>query len=98
MYLIAIISLILLLAACGGKEEAGGSVTLSGEQLFAQSCSSCHGKDLKSGYAPDLDQIGTKYTTEEIASIIEDGSGPMPSEILKGDEATAVAEWLAEQK
>lgn len=92
-----------LLAACGGKEESassgdGGEVTTNGETLYAQSCASCHGEDLRSGYAPDLNEIGAKYSAEEIREIIENGKGQMPAGILKGEEAQAVAEWLAEQK
>lgn len=93
--------MLFLLAACGGKEESsssGGEVTTNGETLFAQSCASCHGQDLRSGYAPDLSEIGAKYSAEEIQDIIENGKGQMPPGILKGDEARAVAEWLAEQK
>ncbi len=93
--------LVLILAACGGNGDSsgsGGEVTTTGETLFAQSCASCHGKDLRSGYAPDLSDIGAKYSAEEIKEIIENGKGQMPPGILKGDEAMAVAEWLAEQK
>ncbi|MEH7253254.1 cytochrome c, partial [Neobacillus niacini] len=62
------------------------------------SCSSCHGGDLVSGGAPDLDMIGTKYSKDEIEEIILNGKGGMPGGILKGEDADAVASWLADKK
>jgi len=92
--------LLLTLTACGGNNNSSGGTTsdLTGEQLFAQSCSSCHGADLKKGYAPDLDKIGSKYSSDEIQNIIENGVGNMPKGILKGEDAKKVADWLATQK
>ncbi|MCU9612966.1 cytochrome c [Caldibacillus lycopersici] len=84
------------LAACSSGNES--KEPLTGEELFVQSCASCHGADLKSGYAADLDQIGTKYTAEEIEGIIINGYKKMPSGVLKGEDAEKVAQWLAEQK
>ncbi|WAA12009.1 c-type cytochrome [Fervidibacillus halotolerans] len=100
MLLIGLLS-VGLLSACGGGNDSTENVhssDLSGEELYMQSCSSCHGGDLKSGYAPDLDKIGSKFTAEEIEDIIVNGYKSMPKGILKGDDAKKVAEWLAEQK
>lgn len=69
-----------------------------GEDLFQQSCAACHGGDLKSGNAPDLDTIGSKYSKDEILDIIENGKGGMPAGLLKGDDAAAVASWLSGKK
>ncbi|MEH7180496.1 cytochrome c551 [Neobacillus vireti] len=69
-----------------------------GDALFQQSCSSCHGGDLVSGGAPDLDKIGSKYSKDEIEQIILKGQGGMPGGLLKGEDADAVASWLAEKK
>lgn len=65
---------------------------------FQKSCAACHGADLTSGSAPDLNAIGAKYSKEEILNIIENGSGSMPGGLLKGEEAERVAEWLATMK
>ncbi|WAA09813.1 c-type cytochrome [Fervidibacillus albus] len=90
-----------LLSACGGDEDSADHVAtsdLSGEELYMQYCSSCHGGDLKAGYAPDLDNVGSNFTVEEIEDIIVNGYKSMPQGLLKGDDAKKVAEWLAEQK
>ena len=69
-----------------------------GDALFQQSCSSCHGGDLVSGGAPDLDKIGSKYSKDEIEEIIVNGKGGMPGGILTGEDANAVASWLSDKK
>ncbi|WP_238985117.1 c-type cytochrome [Bacillus kwashiorkori] len=86
------------LVACSNDSTSGPKSNLSPDQLFLQSCASCHGKDFKSGYAPDLDVIGSKYTSEEIEKIILNGKGQMRGGFLKGEDAKKVAEWLAEKK
>lgn len=101
LFTILIISfIVLVLSACNGNENASNGPTsdLNGQQIYGQSCSSCHGGDLRSGYAPDLDQIGKKYSAEEIQDIIENGIGSMPKGIVKGEDAEKVADWLATQK
>ncbi|MFC3886554.1 cytochrome c551 [Bacillus songklensis] len=96
----------LALAACGGGDSAeeqteGGGETASGgdaEKLFQQSCSSCHGQNLEGGMGPNLQQVGGKYSKEDIESIIQNGQGAMPKGVLKGEDASKVAEWLASKK
>lgn len=113
LYSVVCVAFIGFLTACGGgndetekdntttEEQAGNEQTADagdGDALFQQSCSSCHGADLKSGGAPDLDKIGSKYSKDEILGIIENGRGGMPGGILEGEDAAAVASWLSEKK
>ncbi|WP_059171940.1 cytochrome c551 [Bacillus sp. FJAT-27445] len=90
----------MVLAACGGDD--GGKDSASGgdpEKLYNQKCSGCHGGDLKGGAGPDLTKVGAAYSKEEIEKIIVEGKGGgMPAGLYKGDEASKVAEWLAEKK
>lgn len=103
----------LVLAACGGggndaaddKEPAtnGGGETSTAsagdaEKLYQQNCLSCHGSNLEGGVGPALDKIGGKLSKEEIETTIAEGKGAMPPGILKGEEASQVAEWLAAKK
>lgn len=77
--------------------EEGGSVDASAaEELYKQSCASCHGADLSGqGSFPSLK--GTGLSAEEIETIILEGRGSMPAQLLTGDDAKTVAEWLATQ-
>jgi mono/diheme cytochrome c family protein len=81
-----------------GDEQEQTADAGDGDALFQQNCSSCHGGDLKSGGAPDLDKIGSKYSKDELEEIIVNGKGGMPGGILTGEDADAVASWLAEKK
>ncbi|MGM7634525.1 cytochrome c551 [Bacillus sp. Hm123] len=93
------------LAACGGGEEAepeketgGDTAAVDGEQVYKQSCLSCHGQNLEGGAGPALDKIGSKLSEEDILNVIKNGQGGMPPNITEGADAEAVASWLASQK
>ncbi|MDQ0269075.1 cytochrome c551 [Cytobacillus purgationiresistens] len=102
---------VLVLAACGGGNndatedngtDNGGETTTAdagdAEKLYEQSCISCHGGDLSGGAGPNLQEVGAKYSKDEILDIIENGKGAMPGNLLSGDEAAEVADWLAAKK
>ncbi|KAA9018332.1 cytochrome c551 [Niallia endozanthoxylica] len=80
------------------EEQAPTADAGEPDAKYQQSCSQCHGGDLVSGGAPDLNMIGSKYSQDEILEIIENGRGNMPGGLLTGEDAEAVASWLAEQK
>jgi quinoprotein glucose dehydrogenase len=47
--------------------------------LYASKCATCHREDKKGGAtAPSLEDVGTKYTRDELASLIRLGTGRMP--------------------
>lgn len=100
---------LLTLAACGGGEEnntatnapqgqGGGTDTAEADKIYQQSCASCHGGNLEGGFGPNLQKVGNKYDQEDIEAIIANGQGQMKGGIVKGEDATAVAAWLAEHK
>jgi cytochrome c551 len=78
-----------------GTEETTAS---AGEEVYQQSCLSCHGGNLEGGFGPALDKIGAEYSKDEILDIIHNGKGQMPANVVEGEEAEAVASWLAEKK
>lgn len=81
-------------AAGGGEEEIA-----SPEEIYQQNCASCHGGNLEGGAAPALDKVGSKYSVEEIADIIQNGKGTgMPGGLVTGEAQQLLAEWLAEHK
>ncbi|MBM7569639.1 cytochrome c550 [Aquibacillus albus] len=70
-------------------------------EAIAQSCIGCHGTDLAGGgSAPSLQDVGNKYTQEEILDIIKNGipGTSMPSMVptISNEEAEVLASWLAE--
>lgn len=95
----------IFLAACGGgddKENAdnGAETTPAGEAIAMKSCVNCHGGELQGmGKTPALNNVGSHLSEAELLDIINNGTGNgMPPGLIKGDDAKAVAAWLATQK
>lgn len=90
----------IFLAACGGDDSAsnGESAEIDGKSVVQQSCATCHGGQLQGGNAPALNQLGAKYSEEEILDIILNGKDRMPGGIVKGEKAEAAAEYLSTLK
>ncbi|WP_051239753.1 cytochrome c551 [Pontibacillus halophilus] len=98
---------VLLLSACGGggnedaapaeesEQEVKEYSATGAEEVFQANCASCHGQQLGGGSGPGLTQVGTKYSEEEILSIIQNGKGIMPPKVIEGQEAEHVAKWLS---
>ncbi|WP_040227763.1 cytochrome c551 [Bhargavaea cecembensis] len=79
----------------GGGETAG----VDPEKVVQQKCISCHGENLEGqGNFPELDNVGSRLSEEEIHDTIENGRGGMPGGLIEGDELDAVAHWLSEKK
>lgn len=96
-------SIVFALGACGNKAEESKSSnqaasTDSAEKIYQRSCAGCHAKDLSGATGPDLREVGGKYDAAEIEEIIEKGRGAMSPGLIQGEDATKVAEWLAEHK
>lgn len=104
--LAAVFGAVLVLGACGGGDKSkedegttGGEVAVDAEAVFTKSCIQCHGENLEGvGSYPALNEIGAKLSEEEIHDVIVNGQGSMPPGLIKGEEADAVAEWLAAKK
>lgn len=98
-------SLVMGLAACGGDKDNtkdkgnGGTETASaGQKIYDQKCSGCHGGDLKGGMGPDLSKVGSTLSKDEILDTIKNGKGQMPQNVVQGDDAEKVADWLSNKK
>ena len=95
------------LAGCGGDDENGGgetatpapageSTAANGEDLFKQRCASCHtlaaaGADGAVG--PNLDDL--KPDAARVEQAIATAPGAMPADLAEGEEAAAIAEYVA---
>ncbi|WP_010650904.1 cytochrome c550 [Oceanobacillus massiliensis] len=84
-----------------GAEEGQEGETAGGdaEAVFQSNCSACHGADLSGGAGPDLTAVGSKYSADEIAEIIQNGRGAMPPQSqVAGEELSALSQWLSEKQ
>ncbi|RIU93549.1 cytochrome c550 [Oceanobacillus picturae] len=86
----------------GGESSEGesseGETSDDPEAIFESNCSSCHGADLSGGAGPDLTQVGSRLSEEEIHDVIINGRGSMPAGMATEQEAEVLAAWLAEKK
>ncbi|MFD1031223.1 cytochrome c551 [Metaplanococcus flavidus] len=81
------------------ETPAGEETTVDAEEIVNQQCISCHGENLEGqGNFPPLNDVGSRLSEEEILTVILEGRGQMPAEIIEGEEAEAVAAWLSEQE
>jgi sulfite dehydrogenase len=86
------------LAGCGGSDGGGKPKVALGQggELFVDRCGRCHtlsaaGTDGKVG--PKLDTLRPSVAT--VLSAIGNGPGVMPSGLVKGADADAVARFVA---
>ena len=83
----------------GGGGGGGASASAEGKQIFTQSCGTCHtlGDAGTSGtIGPNLDEL--KPDKARVENAIKNGgagTGAMPANIVSGQEATAVAEYVS---
>jgi len=105
--LLAIFGTVLILSACGGKDDTaaptGDDVEVvesqDAEKIVQGKCISCHGGNLEGrGNAPALNDTGSRLSQEEILTVIQNGQGSMPGNIIAGAEAEVVAEWLSNKQ
>ncbi|MFC7393321.1 cytochrome c550 [Scopulibacillus cellulosilyticus] len=107
--IIAVLGIIfvIVLSVWGGNivqdrqaEKAGKSDTanVKPEEIFKQNCSSCHGQNLQGGAGPNLQHIGKKISKDRILKQIKNGGGGMPANVIQGEEAQKVADWLSKKK
>ena len=80
------------------SKEKGAVAAATPDKIFEQNCSSCHGQNLEGGAGPNLQHIGGKLSKDAILKQINNGGGVMPGGLIKGDDATKVAEWLSKKK
>lgn len=80
------------------EETQEGETSDDPEEIFSANCASCHGADLSGGAGPDLTQVGSSLSKEDIQDIIINGRGSMPAGMATNAEAEVLANWLSEKQ
>lgn len=74
----------------------------AGKNVYTQYCASCHGADRKGNKAsgfPELLNVKTKYSKEQVSALVSKGKGMMPAfPQLSRDQAKAVVAYLYGEK
>jgi cytochrome c551 len=84
----------------GTPAGGGAATTVDAQAIYKQNCISCHGNSLEGGVGPSLQKVGAKYSKDQIATILNNGRGAMPSfkGKLSDTEIGGLATWLSEKK
>ena len=83
-------------AATATATEEGAEQASAGRDIFVRTCGGCHtlGDAGTSGQVgPSLDEVAP--SEEQVLSAIESGPGQMPENLLQGEEAQQVADYVA---
>jgi len=75
-----------------GEEQAFDDPIELGENIYQGQCAGCHGGELEGGAGPSLDSGA--HSDEDILNAISEGPGTMPENLVSGEEAAAVAEYI----
>jgi mono/diheme cytochrome c family protein len=111
-YALALAAAALAVAACGseGIQLAEDDPNFEGARLFAENCAGCHSLSVVGAHG-SATNIGSReprdgpnfnersVSVEDVLFAIRNGgfsSGPMPQNIVTGEEAQKVAEFVAE--
>ena len=102
-------TLVLALAACGGDDEGGGGTTppagggggggetaAEGKSVFTSNCGSCHtlsDAGTNGQVGPNLDDV--KPDKDTVLNALRTGPGAMPTNVVTGADADAVAEYVS---
>jgi len=83
-------------AAAGGGDVVPAKLDPEARETFASSCGSCHAlsdAETSGQIGPNLDD--TEFDAEGVQQQIDEGAAGMPADLLQGEEAVAVAEYVA---
>jgi mono/diheme cytochrome c family protein len=108
---VAAVAALGVLAGCGGGDDDGGSTatqgggstqtqsgaTADGAALFESNCATCHtlaAAGATGQIGPNLDEIRPDVAL--VLATIRAGPGAMPTDLVTGAEARAVAQYVAQ--
>lgn len=83
-----------------GNGAAAYDEAAAREAYQTGTCASCHGGNLEGSVGPSLEEVGQKYSADEIVEIINNGIGEMPpaGDNLDDDAKQNLAAWLADHQ
>jgi cytochrome c550 len=68
------------------------------EDIYKSTCIGCHGDQYQGGVGPSLKGVGNQLKKDQIKEIITHGKGNMPPNMVKPEQADAMAEWISKIK
>ncbi|MED4400961.1 cytochrome c550 [Metabacillus fastidiosus] len=81
-----------------GEEKTADVANASPEEIYQQSCISCHGQNYEGGVGPQLTGIGEKVSLDEIKDTLKNGRGTMPPGLVPDEKIDEMADWVSKLK
>lgn len=78
----------------GGKTEQPAKVSAKPEDIYKQTCITCHGDAYQGGVGPALKGVGKRRSAAYIKDIITHGKNAMPAGLVQADQADAMVKFL----
>jgi len=78
-----------------GWTETTETAAAKPEDIYKQTCITCHGDQYQGGMGPALTGVADRLSKDEIVEVITKGRGNMPGGMVKPEQADAMADWLS---
>ncbi|WP_185602327.1 c-type cytochrome [Paenibacillus sp. 598K] len=98
--LVGILAVIVISLIGCSRQDSLRSTDQEATALYKNRCISCHAVDRSGRNGPDLRDIASRMTQQQVMDIIQDGSQGMPSykNRMANKEIEILAEWLVKSK
>jgi len=81
----------------GGEGETTTDVaSATPEEIYQQSCVSCHGENYEGGVGPALTGVGNRLSADQITDVLKNGRGAMPGGLVPEEKLDEMTQWLSE--
>lgn len=75
----------------GNGDDSDDPVEVA-EAIYEESCLSCHGDNMEGAAGPPI----AGHDTDAVLTAIEEGPGSMPADLVSGEEAELVADYVSQ--
>ena len=65
-----------------GEKKVGDVELATPEDIYNQSCISCHGGNYEGGAGPELLGVDSRLSQEEVKEVLQNGKGIMPANLV----------------
>ncbi|PLT34677.1 cytochrome c550 [Bacillus sp. V5-8f] len=78
----------------GGENKTEQTASAKPEDIYQQTCISCHGDQYQGGVGPALKGVGGKLSEDEIKNVLQNGRGAMPAGLVPEENVDAMAKFV----
>lgn len=91
-----------LIGVYSGNEEADGEggtdaalLEATPEEIYSQvGCINCHGENYQGASGPELINVDSRLSSDEIRDVLVNGAGVMPGNLVPAEKLDEMIEWI----